>query len=106
VDLLISSKVLDTLKEGVLLEVRADDLTAQAYVVISAVDMSVVEALVPMSAFESGAQVHVAGVEALGDGTEQVVQVLENMDPGDIVVFLCENAVVYAESLAVLGLKH
>jgi hypothetical protein len=34
------------------------------------------------------------------------VQVLENMDPDDIVVFLCENAVVYAESLAVLGLKH
>ena len=105
-DLMITSKVLDTLKEGVLLEVHADDLTVQAYVVISVVDMSVVEALVPMSVFESGAQVHVAGVEALGDSTEQVVQVLENMDPDDIVVFLCENAVVYAESLAVLGLKH
>ena len=104
--LMITSKVLKIVKGGVLLEVQADDLKVQAYIVISDVDMAVVEALVPMSVFESGAQVHVAGVEALGDSTEQVVQVLENMDPNDIVVFLCENAVAYAESLAVLGLKH
>ena len=105
-DLMITSKVLKIVKGGVLLEVQADDLKVQAYIVISDVDMAVVEALVPMSVFESGAQVHVAGVEALGDSTEQVVQVLENMDPNDIVVFLCENAVAYAESLTVLGLKH
>ena len=105
-DLMITSSVLDTVQGGVLLEVQADDLKVRAYIVISNVDMAVVEALVPISVFESGAQVHVAGVEALGDRTEQVVQVLENMDPDDIVVFLCENAVVYAESLAVLGLKH
>ena len=105
-DLMINSKVLQTIKGGVLLEVQADDLRVQAYVVISDVDMAVVEALVPLSVFESGTQVHVAGVEAIGDSTEQVVQVLENMDPDDIVVFLCESAVVYAESLAVLGLKH
>jgi hypothetical protein len=105
-DLMITSTVLKAINGGVLLEVHADDLKVQAYIVISDVDMAVVEALVPMSVFESGAQVHVAGVEALGDSTEQVVQVLENMDPDDIVVFLCENAVVYAESLAVLGLKH
>lgn len=104
-DLMIISKVLKAIKGGVLLEVQADDLKVQAYIVISDVDMAVVEALVPMSVFESGAQVHVAGVEALGDGTEQIVQVLENMGPDDIVVFLCENAVVYTESLAVLGLK-
>jgi hypothetical protein len=105
-DLMITSTVLKAIKGGVLLEVHADDLKVQAYIVISDIDMAVVEALVPMSVFESGAQVHVAGVEALGDSTEQVVQVLENMDTDDIVVFLCENAVVYAESLAVLGLKH
>jgi len=105
-DLMITSKVLKTIAGGVLLEVKADDLKVQAYIVISNVDMAVVEALVPISVFESGAQVHVSGVEALGDRTEQVVQVLENMDPDDIGVFLCENAVVYAESLAVLGLKH
>lgn len=104
-DLMITSHVLDTVPGGVLLEVHADDLKVQAYVVVSAVDMSVVETLVPISVFKIGVQVHVAGVEALGDSAEQVVQVLENMDPEDIVVFLCENAVVYAESLAILGLK-
>jgi uncharacterized membrane protein len=105
-DLMITGTVLETIKGGVLLEVRADDLHIQAYVVISAVDMAVVEALVPLSVFQSGVQVHVAGVEAIGDSTEQVVQVLENMDSGDVAVFLCENAVIYAESLAVLGLRQ
>ena len=105
-DLLITSRLLKTVEAGVLLEVSADDLQVQAYVMISAVDMAVVEALIPLSVFESGAQVHVAGVEAQGDITEQVVQVLENMDTGDTVVFLCENAVSYGESLAILGFKH
>jgi hypothetical protein len=105
-DLMINSTVLETITGGVLLAVQADDLRVQAYIVISAVDVAVVENLVPLTVFESGAQVHVAGIEAWGDSTEQVVQVLENMDPDDVVVFLCENALVYAEALAVLGLKH
>ena len=105
-DLMITSKILETLETGVVLEVNADDLHVRAYIVISAVDMAVIEKLIPLAVFESGAQVHVAGIEAAGDITEQVVQILENMEPQDVVVFLCETAVAYAESLAVLGLAH
>lgn len=105
-DLMIHSQLAENVEGGVLLDVTADDLNVRAYVVISSVDLAVVEKLVPVSVFESGAQVHVAGMKVNTDITEEVIQILENMSPQDIVVFLCENAVVYGETLAVLGIKH
>lgn len=105
-DLMIQSQVAENVEGGILLDVSADDLNVRAYVVISAVDLAVVEKLVPVSVFESGAQVHVAGMQINTDITEEVIQILENMSPQDIVVFLCENALVYGETLAVLGIKH
>ena len=105
-DLMITSKVLETVEGGVLLEVRADDLQVQAFVVVAPVDMEVVERLVPITIFESGVQVHVSGVHTTTDIVEQIVQILENMYPNDVAVFLCENTIAYGESLATLGLKH
>ena len=105
-DLMIQSQVAENVEGGVLLDVSADELNVRAYVVISTVDLAVVEKLVPVSVFESGAQVHVAGMQVDTDITEEVIQILENMSPQDIVVFLCENALVYGETLAVLGIKH
>jgi hypothetical protein len=105
-DLMIQSQLAENVEGGVLLDVSADDLNVRAYVVIASVDLAVVEKLVPVSVFESGAQVHVAGMQVNTDITEEVIQILENMSPQDIVVFLCENAVVYGETLAVLGIKH
>ncbi|MFY9136950.1 hypothetical protein [Zwartia sp.] len=105
-DLMIQSQLAENVEGGVLLDVSADDLIVRAYVVIASVDLAVVEKLVPVSVFESGAQVHVAGMQVNTDITEEVIQILENMSPQDIVVFLCENAVVYGETLAVLGIKH
>lgn len=46
-DLMITSKILETLETGVVLEVNADDLHVRAYIVVSAVDMEVVEKLIP-----------------------------------------------------------
>ena len=105
-DLMINSKVLETVEGGVLLEVSADDLHVQAFVVVAPVDMEIVERLVPISVFESGVQIHVSGVNTESDVVEQIVQILENMDQNDVVVFLCENTIAYGESLATLGLKH
>jgi hypothetical protein len=90
----------------VVLEVSADSLTVSAYVVISAINFSVVERLIPTEVFESGAQVHVAGIQSNTDIAEEVIQILENMSPQDIVVYLCEDALAYGECLAVLGIKH
>jgi len=34
------------------------------------------------------------------------VQILENMQPEDVVAYLCDSAISYGEALAVLGLRH
>lgn len=105
-DLMIQSKLIKPIEGGVLLDVSADTLTVSAYVVISAIDFSVVERLIPTEVFESGAQVHVAGIQSNTDIAEEVIQILENMSPQDIVVYLCEDALAYGECLAILGIKH
>lgn len=105
-DLMIQSILAESVEGGVLLDVSADDLTVRAYVVISAIDLSVVEKLVPAVVFESGVQVHVAGIQRNTDIAEEVIQILENMAPQDIVVYLCEDELTYGECLAVLGFKH
>lgn len=102
-DLMIVSQVIQPVKNGVLLAVTAGDLSVQAYVVIEAQDLHVVEDLVPASVFESGAQVHVGGVSADDDVADQIVQILENMQPGDVVVYLCDDGPSYAAALAILG---
>jgi hypothetical protein len=105
-DLMIQSSLAESVDGGVLLDVTADALTVSAYVVISAIDLSVVERLVPAIVFESGVQVHVAGIQRHTDIAEEVIQILENMAPNDIVVYLCEDTLTYGECLAVLGFKH
>ncbi len=102
-DLMIRSEILEPVQSGVLLSVTAEDLTVRAYVVIAAYDLSVVERLIPVSVFESGAQVHVGVVTMTEDVQDQVLQVLENMDPGDVVVYLCDEPVSYGSTLATLG---
>jgi hypothetical protein len=103
-DLMIESEVVNPIEQGLLLKVKAHDLEVRAYVVIAASDLSVVESLVPLSVFKSGAQVHVGNINDTDDHTEQVVQILENMDPGDVVVYLCESALAYGRTLGVFGL--
>ncbi len=105
-DLMIHSQVIETVEGGVLMGVTAEDLHVKAYVVIAPADFTVVEKLIPTAIFESGVQVHVAAVDQSSDITEQVVQILENMQPDDVVAYLCENAISYGETLAVLGIKH
>ena len=105
-NLMIHSTLVENVEGGVLLDVSVEELNVRAYVVISPVDLSVVERLVPISVFESGTQVHVAGIQSNTDISEEVVQVLENMTMKDVVVYLCEDALTYGEALAVLGIEH
>ncbi len=102
-DLMISSQVIQPVKNGVLLAVTAGDLAVRAYVVIEPQDLHIVEGLVPSDVFESGAQVHVGGIGADDDVEDQVVQILEAMDPDDVVVYLCDGEPSYAATLAILG---
>jgi hypothetical protein len=105
-DLMIQSQVIESVEGGVRLDVTAEDLHVQAYVVIAPADFSIVEKLIPTAVFESGVQIHVASVDQASDITEQIVQILENMQPEDVVAYLCDSAISYGEALAVLGLRH
>jgi hypothetical protein len=105
-DLMIQSTVLDTIEGGVVLAIKVEDLNVQAYIVISKIDINVVEKIIPQRIFESDAQVHVAGLTKGIDTTEEIVQILENMESGDVVAYLCEDAIVYGEALAALGINH
>jgi hypothetical protein len=105
-DLMIQSQVIESVEGGVRMDVTAEDLHVQAYVVIAPADFSIVEKLIPTAVFESGVQIHVASVDQASDITEQIVQILENMQPEDVVAYLCDSAISYGEALAVLGLRH
>lgn len=105
-DFMIQGHVTQTIEGGVRVDVSADDLHVQAYVVIAAADISIAEKLIPVDVFESGVQIHVAAVDQSAEVSEQVIQILENMQPDDVVVYLCDSAVTYGETLAVLGIKH
>lgn len=105
-DLMIQSSVQETIEGGLVLDITIEDLRVQAYIVISKIDIHVVEKIIPQTIFESEAQIHVAGIARGTDVTEEIVQILENMENGDVVAFLCEDAITYGEALAVLGIKH
>ena len=105
-DLMIQSSVQETIEGGLVLGITIAELRVQAYIVISKIDIHVVEKIIPQTIFESDAQIHVAGIARGTDVTEEIVQILENMENGDVVAFLCEDAITYGEALAVLGIKH
>ena len=105
-DLMIQSSVQETIEGGLVLGITIEELRVQAYIVISKIDIHVVEKIIPQTIFESDAQIHVAGLARGTDVTEEIVQILENMENGDVVAFLCEDAITYGEALAVLGIKH
>lgn len=105
-DLMIQSSVIETIEGGLVLDITIEDLRVQAYIVISKIDIHVVEKIIPQTIFESDAQIHVAGIARGTDVTEEIVQILENMENGDVRAFLCEDAITYGEALAVLGIKH
>jgi hypothetical protein len=72
-------------------------LVLRAILVVGPPDPNALSYLVPRSVFERGHPVHVGALaidEALPDGglLEAVLDILEVMNPHDIVVFLCDTA--------------
>jgi len=102
-DLQIESQHRQDLTDGVVLDITAGELQVQAYLVIAEPDLEQVPRIVPADRFEQGISVHVGSIDTFSDITEQVIQILENMQPGDIVVYLCADLPAYAQALQVLG---
>lgn len=88
---------------GVRLRTMVDDLEISCYVVITEPELERVAEIVPAEVFESGVDVHANAVLSGDHAEEQVLEVIENMNPGDVAVFMCADALAYGETLAALG---
>ncbi|VFR22481.1 hypothetical protein ANDA3_2023 [plant metagenome] len=99
---IVSTKIADA-RGGVALESTVEGHVISTYVVISEADLNALAEIVPAEQFESDAQIHAAAVNNVDQAYDQVGEVLENMDPGDVAVFLCSEVETYDAALDVLG---
>src|SRR5690606_16830953 len=100
----VTSRQLAAIAGGVALETTLDGERIDAYVVTGVSDIEAVGDIVPREKVEAGADIHVAAVDAVETAQEQVDQVLENLNPGDVAVFLCAHEDAYNAALDLLGL--
>ena len=100
----IISRQVAAIAGGVALETTLDGERIDAYVVTGVSDLEAVADIVPREKVEAGAEIHVTAVDAVDTAQEQVDQVLENLNPGDVAVFLCAHDDAYNAALDLLGL--
>jgi hypothetical protein len=100
----VTSRQIAAIAGGVALETTLDGERIDAYVVTGVSDIEAVGDIVPREKAEAGADIHVAAVDAVETAQEQVDQVLENLNPGDVAVFLCAHEDAYNAALDLLGL--
>ena len=85
----------DTLVEIALTDPTAPDLASQltltVILVVGPPDPNALSYLVPRSVFERGSPVHVGALAADTDPLEGMLDILEVMNPHDIVVFICDS---------------
>lgn len=97
------SHIVDTLENGLVLNVTIEDLQFRAYVVLSEPDINRVADFVPKEQFEQDGDVHVAAIHQSDDAREQIQDITFNMNPGDAAVFLCVDLQAYHDALEQLG---
>ena len=100
----ITSRQVAEIPGGLALQTTLDGERIDAYVVTGVSDLEAVADIVPREKVEAGAEIHVAAVDAIDTAQEQVDQVLDNINPGDVAVFLCADADAYNAALDLLGL--
>jgi len=100
---ILSTKVAD-INGGIALETTLDGERIDAYVVAGVSDLESIADIVPREKFDAGAEVHVTSVDDLESAQDQIDQVLENLNPGDVAVFLCVDEIAYNAALDLLGL--
>ena len=52
-------------------------------------DLELLSQIVPADVFESGAEIHASLVAEDDDVQDKLLEVIDNMNPGDAAVFLC-----------------
>ncbi len=99
----LESRLVEPIDQGYVLDVTLEDLDFRVYVALRDADIDEVAALVPPERFEEAGDVHVAAIDTGDDASEQIRDVLFNLNPGDTIVLLCTNLDAYRHALAELG---
>lgn len=102
----IISAIVADIPDGVALDTTLDGELISSYVLLGVADLDVIADIVPAEKVAAGAQIHASGVDSIEVAQEQIDQVLENMNPGDIAVFLCANVDAYSAALDLLGVPE
>jgi len=71
---------------------------------VGVTDLNAIADIVPRAKVDAGADIHAANVDNVDNAQEQIDQVLENMNPGDVAVFLCSGPDAFGAALDLLGL--
>lgn len=93
-----------TLEHGLCLQTTLDGANLTVYVMLGDADLESIPAIVPPELVEAGAAIHAAGIDDIDQAQDQIDQVLENVSPGDIVVFFCTDENSFGAALDLLGL--
>lgn len=99
----LESRLVEHIDQGYVLDITLEDLDFRVYVALRDADIEEVAALVPAERFEREGDVHVAAIEEGDEASEQIQDVLFNLNPGDTIVLLCTNPDAYRHALAELG---
>lgn len=100
----ISSIKLSNIPNGIALATTLDGERIDTYVLAGISDLEAIADIVPAEKVQAGADIHAAMVDTVETAQEQVDQVLENLNPGDVAVFFCNNEAAYNAALDLLGL--
>ncbi len=99
----LDSRLISHLDRGLVLDITLEDLSFRVYVAQREADVEQVAELVPAEQFQGDGDVHVAAIHDGDDASEQIQDVLFNLNPGDAIVFLCTGPQAYADALAGFG---
>jgi hypothetical protein len=99
----LDSRLISHLDRGLVLDITLEDLSFRVYVAQREADVEQVAELVPAEQFQGDGDVHVAAIHDGDDASEQIQDVLFNLNPGDAIVFLCTGPQAYADALAEFG---
>ncbi|WZB60168.1 hypothetical protein WJ970_18475 [Achromobacter xylosoxidans] len=100
----IQSRHLADVAGGVELHTTLDGESISVYVVTGVTDLNAIAEIVPREKVEAGADIHAANVDNIDNAQDQIDHVLENMNPGDVAVFLCSDTDAFGAALDLLGL--
>lgn len=85
----IISTIAATIPGGVRVTTTLDGEEVILFVVVADPDLELLAQIVPVEVFESGVEVHASIVSEDDDVQDKLLEVIDNMNPGDAAVFLC-----------------